>query len=66
MATFITIGCGDRAGYDRAPESLRNAAHAHDARLVAAGVLMGMAGECVRVRNPESGHCNDEAQGAWP
>ena len=53
MATFITIGYGDRAGYDRTPESLRNSAHAHDAKLVAEGVLMGVAGECVQVRNPE-------------
>ena len=53
MPTFITIGYGDRAGYDRTPEALRSAAHAHDARLAAEGVLMGMAGPCVQVRNPE-------------
>jgi hypothetical protein len=53
LATFITIGYGDRAGYDRTPASLRNAAHAHDARLVGDGVLMGIAGKCVQVRNPE-------------
>lgn len=53
MATFITIGYGDRAGYERTPEPLRVAAHAHDAVLVGAGAVMGMAGECVQVRNPE-------------
>jgi hypothetical protein len=54
LPTFITIGYGDRAGYDRTPQFLRNAAHSHDARLVADGVLMGTAGECVQVRNPEA------------
>lgn len=53
MPTFITIGYGDRAGYDRTPEALRAAAHANDAALVAAGTLMGRAGACVQVRNPE-------------
>ena len=51
MATFITIGYGDQAGYDRADPAVRDAAHAHDAKLVASGVLMGMAGEPVQVRN---------------
>ena len=53
MPTFITIGYGDQDGYDRTPEPLRKAAHAHDAQLVAAGVVMGTVGECVQVRNPE-------------
>jgi hypothetical protein len=53
MPTFITIGYGDEAGYKRTPEAVRNAAHRHDDRLVTGGVLMGMAGECVQVRNPE-------------
>ena len=53
MPKFITIGYGDRAGYDRTPALLRDAAHAHDAQLVAQGALMGIAGACVQVRNPE-------------
>ncbi len=53
MATFITIGYGDEAGYDRTPPELRDAAHRHDARLVEAGVLMGIAGAPIQVRNPE-------------
>jgi len=53
MPKFVTIGYGDRAGYDRTPEPLRAAAHAHDADLVRAGALMGIAGPCVQVRNPE-------------
>lgn len=51
MATFITIGYGDRAGYERTDPSVREAAHAHDARLRAAGALMGVAGEPIQVRN---------------
>ena len=53
MPTFITIGYGDRAGYDRTPEPLRDAAHANDAALVSRGALVGTAGDCVQVRNPE-------------
>ncbi len=53
MATFVTIGYGDRAGYDRTPEAVRDAAHAHDQELVRGGAVMGIAGEPVQVRNPE-------------
>ena len=63
MPKFVTIGYGDRAGYDRTPEPLRAAAHANDARLVAAGALMGLAGSCVQVRNPEDA---GGGQGAGP
>jgi hypothetical protein len=54
MPKFITIGYGDRAGYERTPESVRNAAHVHDAWLEQQGVLMGIAGPAVQVRNPEA------------
>jgi hypothetical protein len=54
MPKFVTIGYGDEAGYQRTPERLRDAAHRHDAELVAGGALMGMAGKPVQVRNPES------------
>jgi hypothetical protein len=53
MPKFITIGYGDRAGYDRTPQAVRDAAHAQDARLRAEGALMGVAGEPVQVRNPQ-------------
>lgn len=53
MAKFITIGYGDRAGYDRTSEAVREAAHAHDEQMQAAGALLGMAGEPVQVRNPD-------------
>jgi hypothetical protein len=55
MAMFITIGYGDRAGYEQTNPSARDAAHAHDARLRAGGVLMGVAGEPVQVRNHDDG-----------
>jgi hypothetical protein len=51
MAKFITIGYGDEGGYERTTPELRDAAHAHDARLQAAGVLMAIAGAPVQVRN---------------
>jgi hypothetical protein len=51
MATFITIGYGDRAGYDATDPAVRDSAHAHDASLQANGVLMGTAGDPVQVRN---------------
>jgi hypothetical protein len=33
MAKFVTIGYGDREGYDRTDPAVRDAAHEHDARL---------------------------------
>ena len=54
IAKFITIGYGDREGYERTNAAVRDAAHAHDARLREAGVLMGIAGAPVQVRNPDA------------
>jgi hypothetical protein len=54
MTKFITIGYGDRAGYDRTPTSVRDAAHAQDARLRAEGATIGIAGAPVQVRNPDA------------
>jgi len=53
MPKFVTIGYGDQEGYDRTPAAIRNAAHSHDANLQADGVLMGIAGKPVQVRNHE-------------
>lgn len=53
MPRFVTIGYGDRAGYDRTPSDIRQAAHDHDATLTQRGVVMGIAGTPVQVRNPE-------------
>jgi hypothetical protein len=54
MPKFVTIGYGDREGYDRADAAVRDEAHAHDARLRAAGAEMGMAGSPVQVRNHDA------------
>jgi hypothetical protein len=54
MPKFITIGYGDRAGYDRTPQSVKDAAHAQDAKLIAEGALTGIAGAPVQVRNRDA------------
>jgi len=54
MTKFVTIGYGDRKGYDRTPAVIRNEAHAHDDKLRESGVLMGIAGTPVQVRNPDA------------
>jgi hypothetical protein len=51
MPRFVTIGYGDEAGYQKTPEGLRAAAHAHDQQLLDQGTLMGVAGSPVQVRN---------------
>ncbi len=54
MPKFLTIGYGDRDGYDRTPKAVRAAAHEQDTKLIAGGALMGVAGAPVQVRNPEA------------
>jgi hypothetical protein len=54
MPHFVTIGYGDRAGYDRTPAAVRDTAHRHDAELQEQGALMGIAGRPVQVRNPDA------------
>src|SRR5688572_16038919 len=54
MPKFLTIGYGDQAGYDRTSPAVREAAHAQDARLLAEGAVVGIAGKPVQVRNPEA------------
>ncbi|MCK1798414.1 YciI family protein [Streptomyces sp. XM4193] len=53
MPLFVTVGYGDRAGYERTDESVRDRAHAHDESLRAGGAVMGVAEAPVQVRNPE-------------
>lgn len=53
MPTFITIGYGDQAGYDRTAPTVRDRAHAHDERLRKSGARIGRAGEPAQVRNTE-------------
>lgn len=55
MPKFVTIGYGDREGYDRTAAAVRDAAHAHDAKLREKGAVMGIAGAPVQVRNPDAG-----------
>lgn len=54
MPKFLTIGYGDRAGYDQTDAHVRDAAHAHDARIRDEGALMGIAGPPVQVRNHDA------------
>lgn len=61
MPKYITIGYGDQAGYDRTPQHVRQAAHDHDASLKRRGVVMGIAGPPVQVRNPDGGGVLTEA-----
>ncbi len=54
MPKFMTIGYGDREGYDRTTKSVRDAAHAHDEVLQKGGALMGIAGPPIQVSNHEA------------
>ena len=58
MPRFVTIGYGDRAGYDRAAPAILDAAHQQDERLRAEGALMGIAGQPVQVRNHDGAGVN--------
>ena len=53
MPKFITIGYGNRAGYDRTPRAARNAAHGHDAMLVRRGAVTWDQVLWVYPRNPD-------------
>jgi hypothetical protein len=61
MARFVTIGYGDREGYDRTHPRVRDAAHAHDERLRASGADMGIAGPPVQVRNHDAAGVETES-----
>lgn len=54
MPMFVTIGYGDREGYDRTDPTVRDAAHEHDAQLRSEGAVMGVAGAPVQVRNHDA------------
>lgn len=53
MATFITIGYGDEAGYAATDPAVRDRAHAHDSDLQAIGARIARAGTPVQVRNTD-------------
>jgi hypothetical protein len=61
MPKFVTIGYGDRAGYERTDPAVRDAAHAHDARLSERGGDMGRAGTPVQVRNHDGAGVGTES-----
>lgn len=54
MATFITIGYGDEAGYERTTTQAKDAAHVHDAWLVERGAIVGIVGSPIQVRNHQN------------
>lgn len=54
MAKFVTIGYGDREGYDRTEQAVRDAAHEHDARMRRSGAEIGIAGAPAQVRNHDA------------
>lgn len=64
MPKFVTVGYGDREGYDRTDEAVRDAAHVHDTDLQRAGVVMGIAGSPIQVRNHGAEHI-DVSQGSF-
>jgi hypothetical protein len=49
MPRFVTIGYGDRTGYERTAPEVRDAAHDHDKELWERGVLTSVAGETLQV-----------------
>lgn len=56
MPRFVTIGYGDAEGYERTPEEVRDAAHAHDRHLQERGSMpvVGVAQPPVQVRNHDA------------
>jgi hypothetical protein len=60
MPMFLTIGYGDREGYERTDAAVRDAAHAHDSWLRAEGAIIGVAGAPVQVRNQDGAGVHTE------
>lgn len=54
MPKYVAIGYGDQAGYDNTASEIRDAAHKHDMSLQKDGVLMGIVGSPVQVRNTDA------------
>lgn len=61
MPMFVTIGYGDREGYDRTDPTIRDVAHEHDAQLRSQGAVMGVAGAPVQVRNHDAAGVHAES-----
>lgn len=47
MAKSLTIGYGNRAGYDAAPQPVKDSSDKQDAALLAQGATIGVAGSPV-------------------
>lgn len=60
MPMFVTIGYGDRAGYDTTDQDVLDRAHAHDRVLLDRGGVMGVAGGPVVVRNHDGAGTSTE------
>lgn len=60
MPTFIAIGYGDVAGYEKTDPAVRERAHAHDADLRGSGARMWTSGAPMQVRNPEEAGASHE------
>jgi len=60
VAKFLTIGYGDRSGYERTRAEVRDAAHTHDAWLLERGAVMAIAGTPIQVRNHDDGGVTTE------
>jgi hypothetical protein len=54
MPKYVTIGYGNQAGYDATSPEVRDAAHKIDMSLQKDGVLMGIAGSPIQVRNTDA------------
>lgn len=54
MPRYVTIGYGDQSGYNKTSVEIREAAHKHDMSLLKDGVLIGIAGTPVQVRNTDA------------
>jgi hypothetical protein len=52
IPTFLTIGYGDRKGYEGTDPEQRNKAPAHDTWLASRGAVIGAVGTPTQVRNP--------------
>jgi len=63
MPKFVTIGYGDRDGYERTDPAVRNEAHERDVQLQSEGFDMGVAGMPVQVRNHDAAGVQTESGG---
>jgi len=63
MPKFLTIGYGDRDGFERTDPAVRNEAHEHDVQLQNEGFEIGVAGIPTQVRNHDAAGVQTESGG---